>query len=479
MLMSAGVDYLGWPLMMRGTTLQRSCAVTSLFIGSFIAFAQGEHDIWYFGSHAGLDFSGGTPVALSDCAVDTYEGTSVAADATGQLLFYSDGETIWNREHAVMANGDGLLGSYTSTESCLIVPRPGSPVLYDVFTVAPMGWAQGFCHSVVDMTLDGGLGAVTAEKNIQLLTPVCEKLIGLPHANGFDAWIVVHLLNSDAYYAYLLTATGVDPMPVVSHAGSIAGGSSISALGYLKCNASFSRLAAAQEAEDIVEILDVDRATGIISNVVALPGGHLPYGVEFSPDGSKLYFTAWSDYLFQYDLSAGSVEAIVTSLDSIGPAGSGSGALQVGPDGRIYMARWGNHLGVIAYPDQPLASCGFDPAGLQLSGSSECALGLPLIYPIAHGSVGVAHAGTIGARLFVSPNPARDQVTVALDGFYGAGSLLLRISTMDGRVMLEHRWPTGIPSLHVDLNALPAGTYLLCLVDEDKALSCRPFTIHH
>lgn len=462
---------------MHGNSSSRTRVLIGFILASAVGCAQGEHNLWYFGSHAGLDFSSGSPMVLSDGAVDTYEGTSVATNPSGQLLFYSDGETIWNREHSVMLNGDGLLGSYTSTESCLIVPRPGSATLYDIFTVAPLGWVQGFCHSVVDMTLDGGFGAVTAEKNVQLLTPVCEKLIGFPHANGFDAWIVVHLLGDDAYYAYLLTAAGLNAVPVVSHAGSVAGGSSISALGYLKCDASFTRLAAAQEAEDIIEIMDIDRATGLISNVTALPGGHNPYGVEFSPDGSKLYFTSWSQYLFQYDLNAGSVEAIVASLDSIGPVGSGSGALQVGPDGRMYMARWGDHLGVIAYPDLPLTSSGFNPEGVPLSGSIECALGLPLIYPAVHGSVGLAHAAAAGTQLSISPNPACDLAKVSLTESVGPNSFLLRIIALDGRVIQEHKWPAGIWSLGVDLTALPAGTYVLALVDEGATLSSLMFPI--
>ncbi|MBK6543485.1 MAG: hypothetical protein IPG10_19855 [Flavobacteriales bacterium] len=66
------------------------------------------------------------------------------------------------------------------------------------------------------MSLDGGLGGVTADKNILLETSITEKIAGCPHQNGIDRWIVVHRWNSDEFNAYLLTSAGLDTVPVVS-----------------------------------------------------------------------------------------------------------------------------------------------------------------------------------------------------------------------------------------------------------------------
>lgn len=77
---------------------------------SCITFAQGEANIWYFGSQAGLDFSNGSPVALTDGQLNTDEGCATLSNAAGQLLFYTDGVTVYNKNHQIMLNGTGLMG---------------------------------------------------------------------------------------------------------------------------------------------------------------------------------------------------------------------------------------------------------------------------------------------------------------------------------------------------------------------------------
>src|SRR5690348_7747292 len=99
-----------------------------VFIGSN-ALAQKENNIWCFGNTAGLDFNSGSPVAFSgvQIAAGGQEGCSSIADATGSLLFYTDGLSVWNKNHLQMPNGFGLLGHYSTSEGALIVPQPGSP----------------------------------------------------------------------------------------------------------------------------------------------------------------------------------------------------------------------------------------------------------------------------------------------------------------------------------------------------------------
>src|ERR1700675_989300 len=65
-------------------------------------FCQKEANIWYFGYEAGLDFNSGVPVALTNSAMDQFEGCSSIADSNGNLLFYTDGQTVWNKNHVQM-----------------------------------------------------------------------------------------------------------------------------------------------------------------------------------------------------------------------------------------------------------------------------------------------------------------------------------------------------------------------------------------
>jgi len=66
--------------------------------------------------------------------MDTNEGCSVLSDSNGALLFYTVGRTVWNKFHQVMKNGTGLPGHSSSTQSALIVPKPGSEYIYFIFT---------------------------------------------------------------------------------------------------------------------------------------------------------------------------------------------------------------------------------------------------------------------------------------------------------------------------------------------------------
>src|SRR5688572_26649124 len=156
-----------------------------LVIFSFQCFAQKENNNWYFGKNAGITFNNGNPVALPANAMHAYEGTISVSDSAGNLLFYSDGITIWNRNHVPLQNGTSLMGHGSATQSVLAVPAPGSKTIYYIFTVDAMenGLQNGLRFSILDMTLDGGMGGIR-NSNILLEKPVTEKLIAIRHANN-------------------------------------------------------------------------------------------------------------------------------------------------------------------------------------------------------------------------------------------------------------------------------------------------------
>ena len=87
-----------------------------LLLNSLIAVSQKENNIWYFGNRAGLDFNSGTPVNLNNGKLLSIEGCTSICNASGQLLFYSNGMKVWNRNHQVMQNGNNLKGNVTSTQ---------------------------------------------------------------------------------------------------------------------------------------------------------------------------------------------------------------------------------------------------------------------------------------------------------------------------------------------------------------------------
>ena len=369
---------------------------------STLSIAQKEGNIWYFGGNAGIDFNSGTPIALTNGALFTAEGCATISDNQGNLLFYTNGDSVWNKNHVSMPNGFGLMGHTSSTQTALIVPKPGNTDIYYIFTVpaqVDFGGNLGCWYSTIDMTLDGGLGDVI-NKNIFLHHPVTEKLTAVRHANGCDVWVIVHEWSSNGFLAYLVDSTGVNASAVISNVGSNHSGNGIigfpnpSSIGQLKASPDGSKLALAFNSFTHpfgrVEIFDFNNATGVISNPLtfSISGnlGHV-YGVEFSPDGTKLYVSRpAAGNINQYNLLAGSQTNINNSRTVIGSSAAMLGSLQLGPDGKIYCALSitqdpnnliGNqYIGAINNPNTLGTACNYIDSAVFLNGK-ESFFGLP------------------------------------------------------------------------------------------------------
>lgn len=359
------------------------------FLFSLITHAQNEANIWYFGNRAGIDFNSGTAVPINDGEMITLEGCATISDLDGNLLFYTDGSIVYNANHTIMPNGTGLNGDNSSSQSAIIVKKPGTNSIYYIFTVDAFGFSNGFQYSEVDMTLQGGLGDVTAIKNVNIYGPTCEKVTAIAHGNGIDYWIVTHEFGSSNFRSYLLNNTGLATTPVISPSGANPSGVIQQSIGYLRTNIFGTKIAYAQWTNSnffdpgSVKVYDFDNATGNINNPITLDVLD-PYGLEFSPSGQFLYvgqgFASPVSTLYQYDLNAGSEIDIQNSQDSIASAPT-SGALQLAPDQKIYIAMNGsNTLATISSPDSPGALCNFNLAGFTLSPGKSSMYGLPTFF---------------------------------------------------------------------------------------------------
>ena len=318
-------------------------------------FSQNRNNTWYFGQYAGIDFNANPPTALHNSMMYAYESSSTICDNNGNILFYTNGDTVWNKNHVVMQNGTGLLsGPGTSaTQGVMIVPKPCDNYTYYIFTV-PEGEnsSELFCYSIVDITQDGGLGAVTV-KNIVIHHPVVEKLAATLQANGIDYWIVVEESTMGNLLVYSLTATGLDLIPVINNAGGPTNNG-----GYLRFSHDGARLCEISRLPDQINLFDFNKTTGVISNPIVLLEPN-PYGAEFSPDNTKLYSTT-GFYTYQYDLSAGTQTAIQNSQSIVATSNVVMGALKLGPDHKIYAIKLlADNIGVIDQPNQQGAACNF------------------------------------------------------------------------------------------------------------------------
>ncbi len=327
-----------------------------LFCANF-AFSQQEASNWYFGRYAGIKFHpDGSVTALTDGQLNTNEGCASLSSSNGDLLFYTDGTTVWNKNHQVMQNGTGLMGSWSSTQSATIVPKPGSSNLFYVFTLDYEINPNGFRYSVIDINLDGGLGGVTIEKNVLIYTPSDEKISIVKHKNGVDFWVVTHGWNSNTFYSYLLTSSGLSSAPVASNAGLVITGTT-EVWGYMKISPDGSKLAMAHVFTGC-QLFDFDNATGVVFNPKVIYTTRGAYGLEFSPNSSLLYVSSFNPapsplVLMQYDLTSSPIKG-VTLVDFVPESAA---ALQLGPNGKIYVADLGEQLGVINDPNNLGTGC--------------------------------------------------------------------------------------------------------------------------
>jgi len=318
--------------------------------------AQQAFSKWYFGQQAGLDFSSSPPIALSGNIVNFGEAAGTMSDINGNLLFYGDGAIIMNKNHVPMNNATGMLGDQSSSQGEIFVQQPGHDSIYYVFRT--IGTAYLY-YNVINMNLAAGLGSVTV-KNATLYTPTCERQVAVRHCNGKDIWLLSKKYNSLDYYAYLLTENGLNTTPVITSIGDpLTNGNSY---GQMKVSPDGKKIGVASNSGltngvklQTMELYDFDAATGVISNSLSLfsstafINNSAPYGVEFSPDGSKLYISTIGSHsvyacsLWQWNICVpqNSITSTVYSLSL--PTSSlttnfSMGSIQRAIDGKLYIA---------------------------------------------------------------------------------------------------------------------------------------------
>lgn len=325
------------------------------------ALAQKQANVWYFGNaKAGLDFSQIPPRVLSNGAMVASEGVASIADSTGRLLFYTNGESIWNREHQVMVNSSNLGGHISARQGVIIVPQPGNKSRYFVFTTDALEnkFARGLRYAVVDMRRQSGLGEVLA-KNTSL-HPLAEENLTATGGCGCSGpsryWVAADRQDRPGVlYAYRVDSAGVHTQPVETLLQGIAN------ISYLKFSPSGNRLAftgLTNNDDSIIGVVDFDAATGRFSNLKLIPVDSRDYhrAVEFSGDGKLLYFTSWSSpQLTQYDLRHASAEEMArTAVPLVQHPVYSLHSPQLATDGKIYVSSYDGKqtsMAVIEHPN--------------------------------------------------------------------------------------------------------------------------------
>jgi gliding motility-associated-like protein len=353
---------------------------------------------WYFGGNAGLDFTNTPPSPITDGKINTPEGTSSIANSKGILLFYSDGITIWNKDGDVMPCLDPtkckpLLGSKNSTQSVLIVPQPtcrGCEYLFNVFTTSDINGEKLLTNSVVDMRRNNGKGAIV-EQNTTLQKPTTERIAAVQNKRDSTYWVISHDYGTNKFRIFHATTGGLTETP--SAELGMAHDTPTKAEGYMKFSAADStsgdrRLAVIIPGPptNYVELFKFNDSTGVLTYDKTINLGPSPptaYGIEFSSSGEKMYVSFQGDgaaksYLKQYDLTFSDSTLVESALVIDSSATQKFGALQIAPDGKIYMAVDGSdYLATIGKPERnSVTAIDYKREGVNLGGKKS-ELGLP------------------------------------------------------------------------------------------------------
>ena len=363
--------------------------------------AQNPCSHWYYGHRCHLNFNTPNQEPTIDGfghTMDEILGTS-SISVNGNLLFYTDGTSVWNAQHQVMPNGYvlrdspivflyqpialltydtygafGYTGSQSPTSitgvsafgtSTLVLPDPGSPSKYyilsginevkqsGVHNTAVSNFPQttyprpgSLYYSKVNMNLNSGLGDVEQGSKRTLLKMNCgnQNVCAVKHGNNTNYWILTLGNTPNTLFSYEVTANGISTTPVVSTFPF-----NVSTTARLKANSLGSRLVASNFVDSLF-LFDFNKWTGVISNRIAISlnnypsptngllSAAFPYmitGLEFSPNAKLLYFTN-NTFLYQLDLTTYNLYSL-SFPGSFGAANKTHFGLQIGPNYKIYV----------------------------------------------------------------------------------------------------------------------------------------------
>jgi gliding motility-associated-like protein len=342
---------------------------------AFSLHAQNETSNWYFGNKAALKFENGRLITLDDSAMDAPAGSASISNANGELLFYSNGATVWNRNHQIMENGSGLAGDTNSFQSTIIIPKPGDENTYFLFysrtenSNSPLATAGSF-YAEINFSSAFPLGRVTAKNVLLSTSSPSEKITAVHHKNGDSFWLVtLHGEDVDKekpkkiFKVYQIDATGI-----IRPALETIAEKDIESLGAMKLSSDGKKLIITSNTSDdnlrYVHQYDFNNETGeltfVTRRIVDYVLKNWPLkGIEFSPNGKFIYLSykiGNNNGIMQFELGDIGVSVEPRTILHIENTLKIE-SLQIGNDQKIYVAlhdeeEGNDFLGVIENPNE-------------------------------------------------------------------------------------------------------------------------------
>ncbi|WP_171946640.1 T9SS type B sorting domain-containing protein [Flaviramulus basaltis] len=328
---------------------------------SIFALTQNETSNWLFGEKAGLNFKDTRLTLIENGAMDTPAGCSSISDRNGNLLFYTNGNSVWNSDHEIMQNGTNLAGDINNTQSSIIVPKPNDDDIYYIFTTRenatnnPLVTA-GLFYSEVEFSNQNPLGAVT-NKNIRLTNTITERITGIHNPESqsikvitFGSDVSGQTSPKDTFFVFNVDENGVNKTPIKTKERTI-----VSSIGAMKISPNGKKIALLDNEGNFIYLYDFNINNSTISfDTIVNPNQLMDplsvYGVEFSQDSQILYFTgnnaSNTSFLYKYLIYSDNIFNAKIYLSVTRDYSFGD--LQLASNGKIYIANF--------YPNSPITS---------------------------------------------------------------------------------------------------------------------------
>jgi len=319
--------------------MKKSFLAISLSL-SFLGYSQSKNDNWYFGYDAGINFTGSSPQLLNNSAMLDSSTAGTVSDDNGQLLFYTNGKEVWNRNHQVMPNGN----IDQESVQMQIVKHPTNPNQYYIFSTNLMGYVLRY--SVVDMS-QGSIGTnglplgdiLVNLKNVHVLDESGNEfsnargVTAISHADSNSFWILV--TTGTKLYSYRLSGSGLSTSPVVNNLNTSGfyayySGISLKASPQINYSCNFSNYISltysnpsSGENEGLVK--SFNNLTGQVTADYHLSIGSMdPIYAEFNKNANILYFGRYvngistNQMFYSVDLINSSNTSVVYNVLSTG-----------------------------------------------------------------------------------------------------------------------------------------------------------------
>lgn len=291
------------------------------------------------------------------------EACITVSDANDSLLFYSDGTAIFNRKDVVMDKGWALRSGTSSTQGISFLELDSGYYLF--FTVDDCGTDGQLSYGLLNIYFNGGDGEVL-KKNQFLADSMDEKQVLID--DGSNTYLVSTDRKMEYLYIYSIDKINrqihfFEKVPTGLVKNRVCAGQM-----RVSPNGKMLTMVEPLNHNGLVHLFCIESSPFTIKYFGSIntlnPCTYFAYGVEFSPDCSKLYITD-DDNIYQYDLSSRDIDSINQSKYVVyGPVNaqdSGFGGLQLGPDKRIYtISGIGNpYLSKIEAPNLKGSKCNF------------------------------------------------------------------------------------------------------------------------